>query len=575
MNTVDPMQTVASKEFALIDDRFEMVRELGSGSVGAVYLVKDRHSSRAELALKLLYPHLVSDKDTLRRFKREVRLCRSLSHPCVAQIYEFQHRSDECCYYTMEYVSGQTLAELLANAPNGRMPTERAVYIGWQILAALAASHAQQIVHRDIKPQNILITPSGQVKLTDFGLACLVEDDSGGTKPGTSLGTPYYMSPEQFRGERVDYATDLYAFGIVLFELLTGVRPFRASVYYQLAIEHLTLPVPDLPSLATEIPQWLQTVVNACLRKEPRKRPRSTAQLAQQFLSHLHESFAPEAKALVCAARARLRRRAARTWTRRILEYSFALAIAASVLGVLTRNDPSTYRSIGIATLRLERLIGTELNMTRSLLGLRVSHKDCARLANLVLHTSGDTSAYSDAYILIHSGSVQQLSQDNRDEVVHAICRQGYEYLLQGMLPYSNAYQTLDAFGSACIHYGAERELPLLLSVLSSTKMRSDARDVAGDTAWHILSRAGFSEGLYQLSHGFSNPRRAALALRNNRGETPLELALTSQNVDFGGELVRLGADLEQPFSDGTIPRDWCINHNRPDILDLTGSDDA
>src|SRR5690349_13680565 len=213
---------------------YRLEEELGQGGMGRVYKAQDTTLSRT-VVLKLLAPELVAENASRQRFLREARLASALDHPNICTIYEIAEY-DSQYFIAMQYVPGKTLKKLIASKP---FSMDSVLSIGLQIGDALAAAHAKGIIHRDIKSSNIIITPRGQAKVLDFGLAKLLDEKGRGaesqfaydelTKHGTPLGTPTYMSPEQARGERVDHRSDIYSFGVVLYEMATGRLPIKGN----------------------------------------------------------------------------------------------------------------------------------------------------------------------------------------------------------------------------------------------------------------------------------------------------------------------------------------------------------
>src|SRR5213593_328002 len=207
---------------------YEVTSKLGEGGMGIVFRAHDAKLLR-DVALKVLPDHFADDPDRLSRFKREAQLLASLNHPNIAQIYGLEQIENTQCI-VMELVEGETLAEKLKNGP---LPLDEALEISKQIADALAAAHEKEIVHRDLKPANVKLTPNGTVKVLDFGLAKALGNRSGtelsalptvlsGSVPGAVVGTVAYMSPEQARGKEVDARSDIWAFGCVLYQMLTA-----------------------------------------------------------------------------------------------------------------------------------------------------------------------------------------------------------------------------------------------------------------------------------------------------------------------------------------------------------------
>lgn len=272
---------------------YEITAKLGEGAMGVVYRAKDLQLGR-EVALKFLPAELAEDPERVRSLEREARLLASLNHPNISQIFGF-HASGQTQALVMELVEGPTLAELLQG---GMLPFEDALAIAIQIVQALAAAHDQDIVHRDLKPQNIKLAPGGRVKVLDFGLArrqrasgSLIDDSStlsNASKIGTVLGTVGYMAPEQVRGETVDSRADIFSFGCVLYEMVTGRRAFARPS----AIETLAAILHDKPEPPSrhrpQLPPSLDRLVARCLEKE-----RSARFQSARDLEFVLSAFAP------------------------------------------------------------------------------------------------------------------------------------------------------------------------------------------------------------------------------------------------------------------------------------------
>jgi eukaryotic-like serine/threonine-protein kinase len=255
--------------------RYELVRPLGHGAMATVDLAHDAELDRP-VALKRLAENLARDEDLERRFLREARLAARLAHPNVVRVFDVGE-DDGRSFIAMEYVEGETLAELIAR--RGRLPPAEAARLGTQMGAGLAAAHAAGLVHRDVKPQNLLLGTDGLLKLGDFGIA-VAHEGTRLTLEGTVLGTVGYLAPEQARGERVTAAADIYAVGAVLYELLTGEPSRTVGSVAELAADDGFRP-PDLASRVPEAPPELVAAVTACLSIRPEDRPPSAAALAR------------------------------------------------------------------------------------------------------------------------------------------------------------------------------------------------------------------------------------------------------------------------------------------------------
>ena len=262
---------------------FELVDLLGAGGMGEVYRARDPRLGR-DVAIKVLPPQFTRDPDRAARFDREARLLASLNHPNIAAVYGVEE-ADGVRGLVLELVGGETLAERVRRGP---LPPAETIRIARQLCDALDAAHEKGIVHRDLKPANIKITPDGTVKVLDFGLAKATADQlapdlssaptlaADDTRVGVVLGTVAYMSPEQARGYRVDKRTDIWAFGCVLFEMLTGRSPFAADTVND-SVARILEREPDWTALPATVTGTVQTLLRRCLEKDPKQRLRDIA----------------------------------------------------------------------------------------------------------------------------------------------------------------------------------------------------------------------------------------------------------------------------------------------------------
>ncbi len=254
---------------------YELQSELGSGGMAVVYKAIQRSLGRA-VAIKELKEAYRADDVIVQRFEREARLAASFQHENIVHIYDYWHRPEYCI--VMEYVDGTTLTRVIEES--GPLPTDAGVMIALQAANALEYAHTRGIIHRDIKPGNIMVKRNGEVKLMDFGIARTKNLESL-TMPGMLVGTPSYMSPEQVLGNPLDVRSDIFSFGIVLYELFTGVKPFpgeeTASVTAQIVKAKFSSP----RSVNADLPRGIQRVIKKCLRKKPHRRYASMQEIAR------------------------------------------------------------------------------------------------------------------------------------------------------------------------------------------------------------------------------------------------------------------------------------------------------
>jgi serine/threonine protein kinase len=264
----------------LLNNRYELERKIGEGGMARVYLGRDTRLNR-NIAVKVLHSHYASDPDFLQRFHHEAQAAANLRHPNIVDVYDVGLDSD-IHYIVMEYVEGSDLKSLIRR--NGPLPVDQAVSIAEAVALGLSAAHRQQLIHRDIKPQNIIVGPQGQVKITDFGIA-KSQLSTAMTETGITFGTADYISPEQARGQPATTRSDIYALGITLYEMLTGRLPFTGDSAVAVAMQHVAEEPPPPRMFQSRIPPALEKLVLQTLSKDPMQRP-ATAQEFARLLSN-------------------------------------------------------------------------------------------------------------------------------------------------------------------------------------------------------------------------------------------------------------------------------------------------
>ncbi len=510
---------------SLIAGRYEVIRAVGSGGMGWVVHVVDRSLNNKSVALKLLYPHLVKDSVSFARFQNEVLVTRELSHPNIVKIFDLGVTDNGQYFISLEYVHGRSLKELIVASEGRGLPFPEAVRIMHEIAAGIGHAHRNRIIHRDLKPDNILISNVGEVKIVDFGIARSLWQDQGLTQTGGAVGTPYYMSPEQIRGESLDARCDIYSLGIIAYEIVSGRRPFEDEHFYGLAQKHLEAPLPPIPARDPEIPQWFHDAVHKLTEKERGDRYQTVDEFADLLVDvvptgrvkfRLRRSARPRPRPSEEGKRPQI----LPALTLHSIGWLTILFVGWSiVLAILWHND--TWQAfVGSRVIRVERMLGSRQHWLEWITNVRISD---------------DLRADLDAAI------------SNSDKWRMKMVLNGGlnpNYLdAQGMTP---LYQTINTgFAAGCEHLlaagadpnfaNANGETPLMLAVTRGAprvvgqllKKGADPRIAGsrGETALHIAAQQKSAVVMSQLIAGKDV---SILSAVDNRGNTPLHLAASN-----------------------------------------------
>jgi serine/threonine protein kinase len=260
--------------------RYQILSTIGQGGMGVVYKATDTQLGEP-IAIKTLRADFLSNDPTaLERFRSEIRLARKISHRNVVRTHDIGE-ADGTHYITMEYIAGTSLSDLLQK--KGRIPPAATITIGKQLARALQVAHEEGVIHRDIKPQNLVVQPDGVLKVMDFGIARLTERKQGMTRTGMVVGTPEYMAPEQLLGDEIDARADIYSAGIVLYECLTGGRPWVADSATVLIGKMLSEPPRPPIDVNPEVPAALSALIVRTISRDRNDRPASAAELGDEL----------------------------------------------------------------------------------------------------------------------------------------------------------------------------------------------------------------------------------------------------------------------------------------------------
>ena len=269
--------------------RYEVLSEIGRGGMGIVYCARDRETSEV-VALKVLKPEVASRPDLIDRFKAELRLARKITHKNVCRTYELL-RFDDTVAISMEFVEGESLRSILGRFAG--VPLRRGLEWAQQICDGLSEAHTQGVVHRDLKPENILIDRGGQAKIMDFGIARSLDTAATHTVAGMVIGTPAYMSPEQAAGKPVDARADIYALGLVLYEMFTGRCAFQGDSGFAVALKQIHETPPPPRTVEPSLPPTIEEAILRCIEKDPAKRFASVTELKAALAKRIEATVAP------------------------------------------------------------------------------------------------------------------------------------------------------------------------------------------------------------------------------------------------------------------------------------------
>ena len=346
---MDPAQTSSKMIGTVLSGRYRLEAKLGSGGMSTVYLARDTTLDRS-VAVKVMHREMSEQPDQLERFRQEARAVAKLSHPNIVSVID-AGEDGGFPYIVFEYVEGETLKQRIARV--GPLDAQEALAYAIEIARGLTVAHARNMVHRDIKPQNVLIDPAGRAKLTDFGISRQLEQD-GMTATGRVLGTTDYVAPEQAMGRGADQRSDVYSLGVVLYEMLIGQVPFHADSQVGVAMKHVNEELPDVQARRPEVSAAAALVVERATAKDPRERYQSVGDMIDDLGTALEVEAARagsttgEATSVLQAvppAKRKLSKRARLSWGAAILIGLAVAAVIAVIIVISSGNSPVSGRN--------------------------------------------------------------------------------------------------------------------------------------------------------------------------------------------------------------------------------------
>lgn len=539
----------------IIDTRYEPIRILGSGANGQVILVRDRELEHSLIAIKLLYPHLVFKESSFARFRTETKLTMQLSHPNILPAYGLSRTRDGTIYLKLAFNDGPTLAQVLEANECG-LALDWAIRIIGEIASGMEHAHRRGVIHRDLKPANILLDASGAARISDFGVAQVIRAETSFTRYGDIIGTPQYMAPEVMNSQPADPRADIYSFGVIAFEILTGQAPYRANTFWELAEQVCEGRAPVILELRPDVPEALASLIQRCLRVNKAERVssfseilaeypfplrgESASEMPQRMSAELHSAVTDEPVGFNRIVRRRMQQH---------FERLLSAAIWSSLILLLLlppQLNPDASHKYATAVVYLERQVGRPLESLRLLAAMPIdmvwpevawSYQPMGAFYSTTFVAAGYPTGIktADGGTPLH-GSVRTVNLGLSKRLLEAGADPNAQ-MPDGSTPLLLAILGNDsATAERLLKYGASPNIsrrdgltPLMLAasrgrvelVSKLLQAAADATriDQKGSSALHYAIRAGSAEVVSLLSDAGSSP-----TLLNNANESPASL---------------------------------------------------
>ena len=509
----------------VLEQRYTVLRSLGSGAVGRVFLVSDKELGGQEVALKIPHAQLMQDGQAIERFRNEILLSRQLSHPGIVRIFHSSELSSGLPYFTMEYVAGCDLRQLLAQSVANRLNQEEVHWLMLRIIEGVSFAHSRGIIHRDLKPDNILIGFGGSVKISDFGLAHGVSSGQDITRTGECVGSPLYMAPEQLRGGKYTEASDIYSLGIIAYELLVGKVPFPGDSYLAVARAHIEDEVPIKPLDDRVDNSVLLPFIQRALLKAPEQRFAS-AKEARDFLDCPPQDSETIRQRVSLSVRKNIRSGPSSY----NLEHIFKTVIVCLMLFFTNEllEEQDAHLSFHADILRISRAYDLNIGWLERLLGFKQQPKD----HNVALIEAIKQDDVNSIVALAYSG-VDFVQRDRSGNTAYHFFALN-NHSIGNLLHNQNLRGWFEEKYKANIDIQNSRgETPLFLAIknyklLSARQLIGagaslNIANIDGVTPYHL---ALASQEVEFIEYVISRSQRASLSLRDANGRTIFENAL-------------------------------------------------
>lgn len=544
---------------SVVAGRYELVRQIGEGGMGVVMAARDMQRGGRDVAIKFLHPHLLGDDRTVERFKNEVLLARRLSSPHIVSLTDIGKDAAGGFFVTMELIRGVPLRALVRDGQP--LEASECSRILLHVARALAHAHEKGILHRDLKPENILVDEEGTAKLSDFGIARLLDEQHGLTRTGEILGTPHYLAPEAIAGGVADPRLDVYAFGVLAYELATGHRPFEETSYFAVLHAHLTKDMPDPAKLAPGCAAWLRDLIERCTEKAPERRPENGGALVQSIerdaaASARRRRFIPADRVLSVRTRKKLR------------HYLSGTPFVSGILVALVLLAP-TIEKVNVSIVRdhsvlwLESLAGGELPWLRAISGF-----DYPTGPNALFELMTQGQPYRFGMLLRYGADPDTAAPGGMPLVSFAVEVPAFEFARQLIRAGAKDIDVADSNGVTPLMRAIEWSAYLdLIYLLVENGARLDAVDHRGLGPLHKAAAQPAPDSQHVIAYLAASG--ATIDLPCERGLTPLIHAAVIgpyRNVEL---LLALGADPDRQDHDGLTALHHAAAANRPDVIKL------